>query len=85
MNLDVDLYTAILGGKKQLKMLDGKSINITIPKETDNETILRMKDLGMPKSGGGKGDLFVIIKVRIPKNLSTEERTLFEKLAHMRK
>ena len=85
LNLDVDLYIAILGGKKQLKMLDGKSINITIPKETDNETILRMKDLGMPKSGGGKGDLFVIIKVRIPKNLSAEERTLFEKLAHMRK
>jgi curved DNA-binding protein len=84
-NLDVDIYTAILGGKKQLKTLDGKTINITIPKETDNETILRMKDLGMPKLTGGKGDLFVTIKVRIPKNLSSEEKSLFEKLAAIRK
>jgi curved DNA-binding protein len=83
--MDIDLYTAILGGKKQLKTLDGKTINITIPKETDNETILRMKDLGMPKSGGGKGDLFVTIKIRIPKGLSVEERSLFEKLAYLRK
>ena len=85
LNMDIDLYTAILGGKKQLKTIDGKIINITIPKETDNETILRMKDLGMPKSGGGKGDLFVTIKIRIPKGLSVEERSLFEKLAYLRK
>jgi curved DNA-binding protein len=84
LNLDIDLYTAILGGKKQLKTLDGKTINITIPKETDNETILRMKGLGMPKSNGGKGDLFVTIKIRIPKGLSSEEKSLFEKLAHIR-
>jgi len=83
-NLDVDVYTAILGGKQQLKTLDGKTINITIPKETDNETILRMKALGMPKSGG-RGDLFVIIKLKIPKNLTLEEKSLFEKLALIRK
>lgn len=84
-NLEVDLYTAILGGKKQLKTLDGKTINITIPKETDNETVLRMKGLGMQKPGLGKGDLFVVIKVKVPKNLSSEEKSLFEKLAKLRK
>jgi curved DNA-binding protein len=84
-NLEVDLYTAMLGGKKQLKTLDGKTINITIPKETDNDAVLRMKGLGMQKPGLSKGDLFVVIKVKIPKNLTSEEKSLFEKLAKLRK
>ena len=85
-NFDVDLYTAILGGKKQLRTLDGKIINVTIPKETDSGTVLRMRNMGMQKiNSKDRGDLFVKIFVRIPKNLSTEEKALFDKLAKLRK
>ncbi len=85
--LQVDLYTAVLGGKKQIKTLDGKIINIDIPKETDNGKILRLKGLGMPKSGNVKqrGDLFVTISVKLPKNLSSKEIKLFNELAELRK
>ncbi len=85
-NLDVDLYTAVLGGKKHLKTLDGKTLNITIPKESDSGSVLRMRGMGMQiYNSKDKGDLFVRIVIITPKNLSLEEKSLFEKLSKLRK
>ncbi len=86
-NLDVDLYTAILGGNVQIRTLDSKKINIVIPKETDNGKLLKLKRMGVPKNGdlNDKGDLYVRILVQLPKKLSKEEKKLFEKLAELRK
>ncbi len=38
----VDLYTAVLGGKENIRTLDGKTISINIPEGTESEKILRM-------------------------------------------
>ena len=86
-NLDLDLYTAILGGNVQIKTLDNKKINIVIPKETDNGKLLKLKKMGVPKNGdlNDKGDLYVRILVQLPKKLSKEEKKLFEKLAELKK
>jgi curved DNA-binding protein len=46
-NLDVDLYTTLLGGKEEIKTLDGKIISINIPEGTESEKILRLKKLGL--------------------------------------
>jgi len=84
-NLNIDLYTAILGGKKEITTLDGKKINIIIPKETENGKVLKIKGMGMNKySFFGRGDLYVKIFVSLPKNLSYEEIKLFEKLKSLR-
>lgn len=83
-NLDVDLYTAILGGKENIKTLDGKTISITIPEGTESEKILRLKGLGLI-SENIRGDLFVNIHVTIPKDLNKEEKELFNKLKSLRK
>jgi curved DNA-binding protein len=86
-NLNVNLYTAILGGKQQITTLDGKRINLGIPPETENGKILRLKGLGMKTTDGSghRGDLFVRIKVEVPKNLNSEEIRLFTRLAEIRK
>lgn len=84
-NLDIDLYTAVLGGKETIKTLDGKKINITIPEGTESGKILRLKNLGMMNENGSRGDLFVRIHVSIPKYLSDEEKQLFRKLQSLRK
>jgi curved DNA-binding protein len=85
-NLDVDLYTAVLGGKKEITTLDGKRININIPKETENGKVLKIRDMGMNMSStAGRGDLYIKINIRIPKNITEEEKKLFEKLASLRK
>ncbi|MGE5683491.1 MAG: DnaJ C-terminal domain-containing protein [Bacillota bacterium] len=85
-DLEVDLYTAILGGKKEIRTLDGKRIKLTIPAETANDTFLRVSGMGMKASRGSnqRGDLFVRIKVGIPKNLNEQEKKLFRQLAEMR-
>ena len=83
-NLDVDLYTAVLGGKENIRTLDGKTISINIPEGTESEKILRLKNLGM-HTDNGRGDLFVNIHVTIPKDLSEEEKELFKKLKTLRK
>jgi curved DNA-binding protein len=82
-NLDVDLYTAVLGGKENIRTLDGKTISINIPEGTESEKILRLKNLGM-HTDTGRGDLFVNIHVTIPKDLNKEEKELFIKLKTLR-
>ncbi len=82
-NLDVDLFTAVLGGKENIKTLDGKTISISIPEGTESGKTLRLKNLGM-NNDSGRGDLFVKILVTIPKGLSKEEKELFNKLKTLR-
>lgn len=83
-NLDIDLYTAVLGGSEKIITLDGKTISITIPEGTESEKTLRLKGLGQ-RNGGSRGDLFVKIHVTIPRNLKKEEKELFKKLKSLRK
>lgn len=85
-DLFVDLYSAVLGGKKQIFTLNGKTINLNIPAGTDSGRVLRLKELGFPISENSKklGDLLVRIKVELPKSLTKEEKELFNKLAALR-
>jgi curved DNA-binding protein len=82
-NLDVDLFTAVLGGKEKIKTLDGKTVSINIPEGTESEKKLRLKGLGL-MDNGLRGDLIVDIHVTIPKNLNKEEKELFKKLKSIR-
>jgi curved DNA-binding protein len=79
--VETDLYTAVLGGEVQVPTLEGKVV-LTIPAGTQPGQSFRLKGKGMPAlKNKDRGDLFAKINVRIPKNLSDEEKKLFEKLA----
>ena len=84
--LDVDLYTALLGGKKSVRTIDGKTINVNIPPETENGTNLRIKNMGMHHSNNTelRGDLYVKINLKLPKNLTAQEKELITKLQSLR-
>ncbi len=77
----VDLYTAVLGGKVEIPTMTGR-IKITVPKGTETGRIVRIKGKGMPKDAQKKqfGDLLVHLKVNLPKDLTSEEEALFRKL-----
>jgi curved DNA-binding protein len=85
-DLYLDLYTAVLGGKKIVRTINGKTVNVTIPEGTESGRILRLKGLGYPLSErkNSYGDLLVRIKIELPTNLSSEEKQLFNKLASLR-
>jgi len=86
-DLVIDLYTAVLGGKKKVKLINGKTINLNIPKGTDSGSLFKIGKFGLKKSGVGdeRGDLYVRVKVETPKDLSKKELSLFEELAKMKK
>lgn len=81
---DVDLYSAVLGGKIAVNTLSGR-LNIPIPKGTQNGSKLRLRGKGMPvyNQPGIAGDLYVQINVVIPRNLKKEELNLFSKLKEL--
>lgn len=75
----VDVFTALLGGEAEVQTLGGK-IRVTIPPGTQPEQLIRLSGRGMPKvkSPESKGDLYVRVKVQIPKNLSASQKDLLE-------
>lgn len=84
--VEVDLYTALLGGKITVNTMT-KPISINIPEETSNGRVFRLKGQGMPVYGRKDqfGDLYIKINVALPKKLTEEEKKLFRQLADMRK
>ncbi len=78
----VDLYKAVLGGEVPVETLSG-NVMLTIPAGTQSGQTFRLSGRGMPqlKNPQQHGDLFVKIKVQIPRDLSDQQRELFEKLA----
>jgi curved DNA-binding protein len=82
----VDLYAAILGGTIQVPALE-KSVELTIPPETANGKVFRLRGLGMPnlKNPQERGNLYVTVQVQLPRNLSQQERELFQKLRELQK
>ena len=85
VKLNVDIYTALLGGKVNLKTFHGTK-NISIKEGTENGSTLRLKGLGMPKYENPNefGDLYAKINITLPKNLTEKEKSLFKELAEMR-
>lgn len=84
-SVTIDLYTAILGGSLQVSSFDGP-VKITIPPGTESGKKLRLKGKGMPVYGKTThGDMYVEIKVQIPKDLSDKELELFKELQNIRK
>lgn len=78
-------WEAALGAKVPLATLDGSSVTLTIPPGTQSGQKLRLRDRGLPKGGGKRGDLFAQVKIVVPKSMSDEERELFEKLSRVSK
>lgn len=82
---NVDLYTAVLGGKIEAPTMTG-NVKLTVPGGSESGNILRLRRKGMPKYGqaGQFGDLLVKLNVRLPKDLTAEEEQLFRKLKALR-
>jgi curved DNA-binding protein len=54
---------------------------VALPAGTSSGRVLRLRGQGLPRQGGGRGDLLVEIAIAIPPAASEEERKLWEQLA----
>ena len=82
----IDLYTAILGGEATVDTLDGK-VKLKVKPGTQNGMKMRLKGKGFPvyKHEDEHGDLYVTLEVKLPTNLTEEEKELFRQLADKQK
>jgi DnaJ-class molecular chaperone len=60
-------------------------VSLRIPPETQNGRTIRLAGQGLPRVGGGYGDLFVTARVVLPTKLSDKERECMRELAESRK
>lgn len=82
--VDLDLYTAMLGGDLTIDTLDG-AVKLKVAPETQNGTRVKLKGKGFPvyKKDGQHGDLYITYNVKLPTRITAEQRRLFEQLAGM--
>jgi curved DNA-binding protein len=80
--VDLDLYTAVLGGEITINTLNGK-VKLKVKPETQNGSKIKLKGKGFPvyKNEGQFGDLFVTYVIKIPTNLTEKQRILFTELS----
>ncbi|HVB21177.1 MAG TPA: DnaJ C-terminal domain-containing protein [Ktedonobacteraceae bacterium] len=81
--VDVPLAIAMLGGEVQVPTPDGRKLLLRIPAETANGKAFRLRGQGMPQSGqpDKRGDLYAEVNIVLPRNLTEEQRHLFEAFA----
>ncbi len=80
--IDLDLYTAVLGGEITFETLKGK-VKLKVKPETQNGSIIKLKEKGFPvyKDEGRFGDLYITYSIKIPTNLTEKQKELFSELS----
>ncbi|SDS17947.1 curved DNA-binding protein [Formosa sp. Hel1_31_208] len=83
--VDLDLYTALLGGEITVHTFDGK-VKLTVKPETKNGTKVKLKGKGFPKykKEGQFGDLYITYNIKTPTKLTAKEKELFTELSKLR-
>jgi len=81
-NIDLDIYTAVLGGEITIDTLNGK-VKLKIKPETQNGSKVKLTGKGFPvyKNDGQFGDLFVTYSIKVPTNLTEKQKALFIELS----
>ena len=81
IDVDLDLYTALLGGEITIDTFNGK-VKLKIKPETKNESKVKLKGKGFPiyKKEGAFGDLIITYHIKIPTGLNEKEIELFKEL-----
>ncbi len=70
---------SVLGGQIEAPTLDGP-VKMTIPPGVRSGQKFRLANKGYPNEAGKRGDQLVEIQIVTPKNITQEERELYEKL-----
>lgn len=74
--IPISFTQAALGGEIDVPTLEG-SVKYNIPEGTQNDTVLRIRGQGIQQlRGSGKGDLFIKVRVEVPKRLSDKQKDL---------
>lgn len=80
MNVNIDLYTALLGGEGIIKLSNGSKIKLKIKPETQNGTKVRVRGKGYDRGDGTFGDLMITYNVKLPTGLNEKQKDLLRQM-----
>ena len=81
----IEIPDAVLGTKLEIPTLDG-TVNVTVPAGSQQDEVLRIKGKGLPVFGAQmKGDINIRLQLHVPEKLTSEEKSLYEKLRELGK
>jgi len=77
----ISVWDALLGCDVGIDTLDNKTLSIVIPSGVQPDTVMSCRGEGLPNMRSRqRGNLLIRIKIEIPKNLSTVQKDLIEKI-----
>ena len=79
VDLNVPDYQAALGGKVNFETPHGL-ISMDLPAGIKTGAKLKIRGKGLPRRGGGQGNLLVNVRVRVLEKLTPEQKELYERL-----
>ena len=81
LDQEISYAQAALGAEVEVPTLDGK-VKLTIPEGTQPGAVFRLRGKGIPYlRGSGRGDQFVTVSIRVPKNLTGSQKELLRQFA----
>jgi curved DNA-binding protein len=81
LDLEVPLapWEAALGAEIEVPTLDGR-VKMKVPPGSKGGQKLRLAGRGLPRPGGGAGDLYALLSIAVPGTLTAREKELYEAL-----
>jgi curved DNA-binding protein len=79
-DLELAPWEAVLGATVHIRTLDG-TVSLKIPPGTVAEKQFRLRGKGLPTGNGTRGDLYAIVSIEVPPQLTSEQKILWEQLA----
>ncbi len=80
VDVDVPVEDAALGGEVRVPTLKGSHLALRVPAGTQGGRVFRLAGQGMPRAGGGYGDLLARVRLVLPDPMTDAHRDLFEQL-----
>lgn len=78
--VNIDFYTAMLGGEIIISLSNGQKIKLKVKPETQNGTRVRLRGKGYDRGDGTYGDLIITYNVKLPTNLSERQKSLVRQM-----
>ena len=80
IELPVAPWEAALGAQIEVPTLEGR-VTVKVPPGSKGGQKLRLAGKGLPKPGGGAGDLYAVLDIVVPGTLTEREKKLYEELS----
>jgi len=78
--VNIDLYTALLGGEMIIQLSNGTKIKLRVKENTQNGTKVRVRGKGYDRGDGTFGDLIITYNVQLPTSLNERQKALLREM-----